>query len=325
MFNEAAIWPIPPVDYRSRVLKSVLSRIEDAFTDPEEDEILDDLMNTWSDLITRPRRSPLEEAQELSYIKYSPPGRLDSTPSQSVITSENRGLILSSGTTGFRTWEAALHLGTYLSTLTGRARIAGKNVVELGAGTGFLSMYCLKYLDANHVVATDRELALLSNIQDCVSRNNLDRLKFRTCIWEWGRPFEPTGRVDADCPTSFDVALGSDLIYDTDLVPVLLSTLHDLFDNYGLKEFIISATLRNPKTFTTFLKSCGANPRQILPMSAVVVHTSRSLISMSLEESYFHTQPIDFSAPPLESQDGFFHNTNVPIRTYRITTRETQS
>ncbi|EER25767.1 hypothetical protein CPC735_042110 [Coccidioides posadasii C735 delta SOWgp] len=290
MFNEDVIWPIPPASYRMRVLKALLSRIEDSIMDPEEDEISDDLMACWGDLVARPKRPPLEEAQDLSYIKYSPPGTLGRGESQAIVTSENRGLILSSGTTGFRTWEAALHQGTYLSTPAGRAVVSGKNIVELGAGTGLVSMYCLKYLGAKRVVATDREPALISNIEDCVVRNNLDCSKFHSRIWEWGRPLELPDDSGADHPTTFDVALGSDLvcasqnhlhvsddlkarvhrtdpwydwqIYDADLIPVLLSTLRELFENYGLKVFLISATLRNRKTFAMFLKSCGVHPCQ---------------------------------------------------------------
>ncbi|KAI1925698.1 hypothetical protein LOZ65_002740 [Ophidiomyces ophidiicola] len=299
MFNEVEIWPIPPVRYRCRVLKMVLSLLESSIMDSEEDEITEDLMNVWTDLITRPQRSPLDEAQDLSYIKYSPPGIWDLGISRFVITCENRGLILSSGTTGFRTWEAALHLGTYLSTPSGKAVVSGKNIVELGAGTGLISLYCFKCLGTNSVVATDREPALISNIQDCVSRNNLNSPRFRTHIWEWGRPLTVLDESSADLPTSFDVALGADLIYDSDLIPVLVSTLHDLFENYNLKEFLISATLRNQETFTTFLNCC--------------------------EQTNLHAQLIHFQSPPRQLQDGFFHGTDVPIRTYRIITRKSHN
>lgn len=37
MFNEEAIFPVPPANYRARVLKLILSRIEAAISDPEED------------------------------------------------------------------------------------------------------------------------------------------------------------------------------------------------------------------------------------------------------------------------------------------------
>jgi hypothetical protein len=37
MFDESSVVPIPPVGYRVRVLKEILSRIEEAFSDPEQD------------------------------------------------------------------------------------------------------------------------------------------------------------------------------------------------------------------------------------------------------------------------------------------------
>lgn len=37
MFNETTVWPVPPVGYRNRVLKTLLSKIEDSITDPEHD------------------------------------------------------------------------------------------------------------------------------------------------------------------------------------------------------------------------------------------------------------------------------------------------
>jgi hypothetical protein len=37
LFNEAVNWPIPPVRYRTRVLKAILARIEESITNPDED------------------------------------------------------------------------------------------------------------------------------------------------------------------------------------------------------------------------------------------------------------------------------------------------
>lgn len=37
MFNQDTLWPIPPASYRTRVLKMILSRIEESISNPEED------------------------------------------------------------------------------------------------------------------------------------------------------------------------------------------------------------------------------------------------------------------------------------------------
>ncbi|KAM5432989.1 hypothetical protein McanMca71_006514 [Microsporum canis] len=213
MFSEDTVWPLPPLNYRSRVLKLLLSRLEESFSDPEEDEILDDLMTSWSILISRPKSSPLEQSQQLSYIKYTPPMMLGSRDDNCIITLENRGLILSAGTTGFRTWEAALHLGTFLSTQTGKELINGKNILELGSGTGLVAMYCSKCLGANKVMATDRDPALIANIQECISRNKLDSKHISASIWEWGTPLEcPDNAQENGRCFPVDIALGADLV-----------------------------------------------------------------------------------------------------------------
>lgn len=45
--------------------------------------------------------------------------------------------------------------------------------------------------------------------------------------------------------------------YDVDVIPLLLTTARDLFENYHVKKFILSATLRNEATFQAFLTACG--------------------------------------------------------------------
>lgn len=209
-------------------------------------EIHPDLIEAWSSLISRPKpSSTIQQAQQLTYIKYTAPWPAPTAPQppRTVITSESRGLILAAGTTGFRTWEAALHLATYLSTPAGEALVAGKRVIELGAGTGLVSMFCAAYLRPHSVLATDREPALIENIRDCAARSHLPEQgqgqgsegeqgpgQFGAAVWEWGTPLGGGGdnhdseRDDGpatqaggdtnrnETPPRFDVALGADLV-----------------------------------------------------------------------------------------------------------------
>ncbi|KAJ5757096.1 uncharacterized protein N7511_007278 [Penicillium nucicola] len=310
MFNETTVFPIPPANYRSRVLKLILSHIEESITDPEEDTINDDLMECWTELVCQPKQSAVEQAQQLSFIKYTAPSETETgshnqtaKTSKSVITSESRGLILSAGTTGFRTWEAALHLGSFLASEAGEALVRNKRVIELGAGTGFLSLVCARFLGVRSVVVTDREPALIDNMRECVP-HNLDpetgkSIPIYPTVWEWGTPLERTGDLagldsgdDEGQGIKFDVALGADLIYDTDIIPLLLSTVQDLFENYHIEHFIIAATLRNEDTFRTFLNGCETNN--------------------------FAVETLPFESTSSQDQTGFFHSTSIPIRTYRI-------
>lgn len=152
------------------------------------------------------RPSELDTVQQLSSVRYTAP----TVETRSIITTESRGLILSSGTTGFRTWEAALSLATFLSTSAGLDHIRGNRVIELGAGTGLLSMYCAKYLGATHVLATDGNTALIETLKSTSFPHNglVDTSKIRAKVWEWGDPLE----LDQGQSTDFDVALGADVV-----------------------------------------------------------------------------------------------------------------
>lgn len=49
--------------------------------------------------------------------------------------------------------------------------VKGKNVLELGAGTGFLSLLCAGELDARHVLATDGLAHVCESLQVNVDLN----------------------------------------------------------------------------------------------------------------------------------------------------------
>lgn len=180
-------------------------------------------MESWSTLVSQPKPSALQQAQQLSLVKYTAPKSSTGTcPERTVTISESRGLILSGGTTGNRTWEAALHLGSFLASEAGEALVRGKRVIELGAGTGFLSLVCACYLGVRSVVVTDREPALIDNIRDCVKHNlnGRESIPIYPAVWDWGTPLMREGDLaglgsdegEEGTGLRFDVALGADLV-----------------------------------------------------------------------------------------------------------------
>jgi len=110
-------------------------------------------MSHLSTLISAELPPETTAVQQKTYVTFTciAPGRrwsADPDIEPTVTLLERRHLISGSLTTGFRTWEAALHLGSYLLTTEGADLIRDKSVLELGAGTGFLPILCAKHLEA---------------------------------------------------------------------------------------------------------------------------------------------------------------------------------
>jgi protein-lysine N-methyltransferase EEF2KMT len=122
-------------------------------------------------------------------------------------------LISGSRTTGHRTWEAALHLGSYLLTEAGRDLVKGKSVLELGGGTGFLAILCAKHLGARHVTTTDGDESVVDYLKENLVLNNVDDESLVTArtLW-WGDELKGTW-VEQKCSSDpFDVVIGADIV-----------------------------------------------------------------------------------------------------------------
>ncbi len=122
-------------------------------------------------------------------------------------------MVSGSRTTGFRTWEGSLHLGSYLLTEEGSRRVRGKNVLELGAGTGFLTILAAKHLQAKHVTATDGDEGVIQALKENLALNHVDEAhKVRTETLTWG-PFSDESWIKADCASHpYDVIIGADIV-----------------------------------------------------------------------------------------------------------------
>lgn len=165
--------------------------------------------------------SKLEAVQQNSYVTFTclkeGAGELEST----VTILERRHLISGSKTTGFRTWEGALHLAAYLLSATGQEVIRGKKVLELGAGTGFLSILCGKQLAARHVTTTDGDEGVVETLKENLALNGLGEQKVQaTRLW-WGDELKETW-VERACATEpYDVVIGADIVSICHFMPAV--------------------------------------------------------------------------------------------------------
>ena len=164
--------------------------------------------------------SETDAAQQKGFVTYSFPCPSDggiTSDDRTVTLHEARSIISSSGTTGLRTWESALLLGSYLLTDHGRERTRGKKLFELGAGTGMLSILCAKHLEVGGIVATDGDEAVVDTIKTSMFLNELDAdnssgCLFRTAALKWGWPMNAATFSEDYGMEVPDVLLGADVV-----------------------------------------------------------------------------------------------------------------
>lgn len=146
--------------------------------------------------------------QRKNYMTYTMPDPSFAN-SLTVTLLESSSVISCGGTTGLRTWEAALHLGHYLASAAGRSEVVGNTIFELGAGTGFLSILCAKYLGARYVLATDGHEDIVVDLRANAVFNDLDDAStFCSHIYRWGGG----GLLSLARPDDCNVVLGADLV-----------------------------------------------------------------------------------------------------------------
>ena len=247
-------------------------------------------MASLSELLALPLPSELAAAQQKSYVTYSPSLLDETQPSTAphrITLLESRNLISAAGTTGLRTWEAALHLGQYLCAHP--SLVSGKRVLELGAGTGYLSILCVKYLGATQVIASDGSDDVVANLPDNLFISGLqDSDRIAAMELKWGHGLVGTEEAEWNGGRGVDVVLGADITYDQAIIPALAGTLDELFALFPRVDVLIAATERNRETFEAFIAVC--------------------------HQRKFSVEEVDFPVPLRQDQRGPFYNDQVPIR-----------
>ena len=237
--------------------------------------------------MTQPLPPADTAAQQKGYVTYTAPS-VSSIVAQ-ITLHEAPSLLASSGTTGFRTWEAALFLGSYFGSANGNHFVVNRNIIELGAGTGFLSIFCAKHLGAHYVLATDGSQEIVADMKTNIGLNDLTEAhQISTGVLQWGHPLANTIADCRDANMVYDLAVGADITYDLNSIPALVATMRDLFELYPNLQIMISATVRNKETLEAFTIACLSNN--------------------------FTCQPISVYIPKADEQIGFFIPSSTPIK-----------
>jgi predicted nicotinamide N-methyase len=264
-----------------------------------------------------PEASSVQQKCYVTYYHPSAPSDADAQPLEKagynhITLLESRSLISAGGTTGLRTWEAALHLGRFLCAHPDIVR--GRHILELGAGTGYLSILCARHLEAAHVIASDGSDDVLYNLPDNLFLNELEHTSSATITSQeqvsvphesqatygtvtlmdikWGYALLGTEEEKWNGGRPVDVVLGADVTYDRSVIPSLVGTVLELFALYPQVEVYISATQRNRDTFQVFLDVCQGHGLKV--------------------------DDFEFKVPAKEDQEGPFYSDEVEIRICRV-------
>jgi len=251
-------------------------------------------MNYLSSLFVSSVPSEATSAQQKTYVTYTLSSLNHLSGKLSTITLlEARNLVAASGTTGLRTWEAALHLGTYLCA-NAESLVYGKSILELGAGTGYVSILCAKHLEAKHVIVTDGSDDVVASFSTNFYLNGLqDTSIIEGKDLKWGHALIGGEHPEWNGGRNIDLVLGADLTYDGSHIPALVSTFGDLFALYPDVKIVYAAPVRNRKTFEIFPDAC--------------------------RENKYVVEEIKFGIPKAELQEGPFYSDQVPIQLCLIT------
>ena len=187
---------------------------------PLPQEISDDLSGCLAQYMAQPLPSASAAAVQKGYVTYTAPRWGTNAPQVTLL--EAPSLLAASGTTGLRTWEAALLLGTYLISEAGSKLVIGQKIIELGAGTGFLSILCAKHLNARHVLTTDGSREVVAELKANLELNNLEEGDLiKSAVLEWGHALigGPADCRGAESP--YALVIGADVVGD--FLPCLMS------------------------------------------------------------------------------------------------------
>ncbi|XP_034749396.1 protein-lysine N-methyltransferase EEF2KMT [Etheostoma cragini] len=233
----------PSFRYRKLFLSELIRRQEAAGCDP-----LDELYNVLAEVVGA------EDTAECYKSYFLPSG-------DAVSLLENRALI-SEGTTGLVTWEAALYLAEW--ALDHRQAFTGRTILELGSGVGLTGITICRSCSPNRYVFSDCHPRVLQKLRDNVRLNGLSEHSVEEMDWTTATE-EHIGRIGAD------TVIAADVVYDPDVAESLVKLLSKIL-RCSSPEVFICSTIRNQETYGGFKQRLEKAGISHLVMTGPVSH-----------------------------------------------------
>ncbi|KAK3553092.1 hypothetical protein QTP86_031363 [Hemibagrus guttatus] len=224
----------PSVKYRRLFLSELIKRHESTASEPLDElyDALAQVMGAGEDTVC--------------YKTYF-------LPSGEPVSLEENVAMISEGTTGLVTWEAALYLAEW--ALENAHIFAGKTVLELGSGAGLTGVAVCHACKPKTYIFTDCHQSVLRRLRGNIRRNGLTQehgagvsVRVEELDWEQAQQ-EELQKIGAE------TVIAADVVYDPELVGCLVRLLEKLVKvPKKAPEVYVSSTIRNPGTYTSFKK-----------------------------------------------------------------------
>ncbi|NXG80303.1 EF2KT methyltransferase, partial [Baryphthengus martii] len=243
----------PSTKYRRCFLTELIKKHEGTAAEP-----LDELYNALAGVLS-------EDESTRCYKTYLLPTGESITLSESVA-------MVSGGTTGLVTWDAALHLAQW--AMGNSAVFSNRTVLELGSGIGFTGIAICKACSPKTYVFSDCHPGVLKQLTENIHLNgfvlgpetppriqpesrgheaeatNCPKPKLIVAELDWG---SVTQKQLLDLQP--DVIVAADVVYDPEIILALINMLQKLSTSRADREppeVYIASTIRNPDTHHLF-------------------------------------------------------------------------
>ncbi|NWU90813.1 EF2KT methyltransferase, partial [Upupa epops] len=243
----------PSAKYRRCFLTKLIKKHEATTAEP-----LDELYNALADVLN-------EEESTCCYKNYLLPGGESVTLSESVA-------IVSGGTTGLVTWDAALHLAEWAIRNSGV--FSNRTVLELGSGIGFAGITICKTCSPKTYMFSDCHPYVLQQLAENIHLNGFvlepehprhaQKQPYSQKTGDKGCPKPEVMIVELDWGSVTqkqlldlqpDVVIAADVVYDPEIIVALIRVLQKLTPCRAERnppDIYIASTIRNPDTHRLF-------------------------------------------------------------------------
>ncbi|XP_071300673.1 protein-lysine N-methyltransferase EEF2KMT isoform X1 [Agelaius tricolor] len=244
----------PSAKYRRCFLTELIKKLESTAAEP-----LDELYEALADVLKE------KEESTHCYKNYL-------LPSGDCVSLCESTALISGGTTGLLTWEAALHLAQW--ALQNPSLFRGRTILELGSGIGFTGIAICKSCQPRTFIFSDCHPRVLQQLGENLQLNGLTPEPDVT----WSTQTESQGQegegqscqppkvmvaeLDWGSVTEkqllalrADVVIAADVVYDPEIILALIGMLQKLSTSRGDRkapEVFIASTIRNPDTYQLF-------------------------------------------------------------------------